>query len=403
MSGAGNFVFSGSNTYGGATTVNASSLTLDFTALPTATNVVNPLSVLTLNRAALTIKGQSGAATSQTFTALTISGSASTINVNANGSTGVTVNLGPITRVGNPTLDLPGASATFTTSSALVNGIVGGYATVNGTDWLANSSNAPPTYAVDEYVTSGTNANVDVQVGGTPDGSTANSLRFNTPTAAPLALPGAFVVNTGGILVTPNVSTGTLGITGGSLTSSGGTANNPGNNVVVDQFDTTTPFTIASAITNNGATAIGLTKAGPGVLIVTGGNTFTGPTAVFAGTLQGSVASLPTNIGVAAGANVTFNENGPTPVVWAKSLTGGGSFTKAGSNTLTISGSNFAYTGATAVNGGVLVWGSTATLATSTVNVGPGGTFNPQGTRNLARCRSRSPGPWTWSAEEEEA
>ena len=83
------------------------------------------------------------------------------------------------------------------------------------------------------------------------------------------------------------------------------------------------------------------------------------------------------------GNNVTFNETSPTPVSWTKSLTGPGSFTKAGGGTLAITGSNFAYTGATTVNGGVLAVGSTATLATSSITVNPGATFNPQGVRNL--------------------
>ena len=62
-----------------------------------------------------------------------------------------------------------------------------------------------------------------------------------------------------------------MGITGGSLTASGGTATNTLADLVVNQFNTQTPFSIASAITNSGTTAIGLTKAGPGELILTGG------------------------------------------------------------------------------------------------------------------------------------
>ncbi len=100
VAGPGNIVFSASNTYKAATIVNASSLTLDFTALTPATNVINPLSALTLNGAALNIKGNSGVATSQTFASLTIGGISPTIGVNPNGSSGVTVNLGPITARG---------------------------------------------------------------------------------------------------------------------------------------------------------------------------------------------------------------------------------------------------------------------------------------------------------------
>ena len=53
-------------------------------------------------------------------------------------------------------------------------------------------------------------------------------------------LPGSLTLTTGGILVTPNMGSGTLSITGGSLTSSGGTGNQ-GSDVTINQFNTRTP------------------------------------------------------------------------------------------------------------------------------------------------------------------
>ena len=89
--------------------------------------------------------------------------------------------------------------------------------------------------------------------------------------------------------------------------------------VVVVQGNPSAPFTISAAITNNGSTSIGLTKAGPGTLILGGSNTFTGPITVAGGSLQGSIGagSVPattTSIAVNSGTSVTFMENGPSAV-----------------------------------------------------------------------------------------
>ena len=388
-------VFSGSNSYTGATAVNGGNLTLDFTnsaVLTPATNVVCPSSALTLNSGTLNINGQPGTATSQTFASLTVSGGASTINVNPNGGYppaggGVTVNLGPITRGGQATIDLPGGvpgtpgPATFSTNGTLVNGIAGGFVTVNGTDWLAGSTPTPPsTYAPDDF--SAATNNVDVVSGGTANftgPSLVNSLRFSSSSASALTLPGALTLTTGGILVTPNVSSSALAITGGSLTASGGTGN-PGSNIVVQQFNTTTPFTIGSAITNSGTTAIGLTKSGPGTLILAGSNTFSGPTTVNAGSLQGSIAagSFPTNIAVNAGGNVTFLENGAAPLSSGIAVSGAGTLTKDGSQTLTLA-KNIFTAGLSVVNGTLNLGAVGGQSVNCPVNIAAGATLGTSG------------------------
>ena len=291
------------STYTGTTTVNSgASLTLDFTSISGGSNAISPSSGLVLNGGTMNILAQGGgAATNQTFASLTISdpgGVSPAISVNANGGSGVAVNFGSLSRVGQATIDL--SVATYAVTGTLVNGIAGGYATVNGTDWLANGT--PPGYSGDDFSVA-TN-NVDVQLGGAANytgPTTVNSLRFNTAAATPLSLPDLLTLNTGGILVTPNVGSGTLSISGGSLTASGGTAANPGSDVVVNQFNTTTPFTISSSIVNSGSLSIGLTKAGPGTLILAGSNTYSGPTTINAGSLVGTAVNFPTNITVNSG------------------------------------------------------------------------------------------------------
>ena len=177
------------------------------------------------------------------------------------------------------------------------------------------------------------------------------------------------------MLVTPGVGSSTAGITGGSLTASGGTGD-LGNDLVVNQFNTTTPFSIGASITNSGTTSIGLTKAGPGTLVLIGSNSYSGPTTVGAGTLQGSVGAgsfgNTSGIAVSSGANLVFAENSVSPVTAKFPITGAGTLTKTGSGTLTSSGG--------VPSGGLNVVGGTFNLGGSLVTnapmaVGTGGTL----------------------------
>ncbi len=380
---------SGANGYSGATGVTGGQLTLDYTSLAfPGTPVVNPASSLTLGGGTLTFNGDFSNPVNQGFAATTVAGFGSAVTV-SNGGQPVNVTLAGITRSGG-VLDLPVNAASFTTTNSNLNNnnILGGYLTVNGyTDWAANdgSDNIVPLASYDaNFASPGNNVDVSSLTPGLSGPTTINSLRFNTAPAGNLNLSGqTLTLQSGGILVTPTSAAN--GITGGALTASGSTASNTLADVVVIQGNTGAAFTIGAAIVNNGTISVGLTKGGPGKLILTGSNTYSGPTTISLGTLQGSVGggSFPatTSFSVNAGANLTFNETGP--VAWTNPVTGPGSFTLAGNGSLTISGSNFAYTGATAINGGHLTLLNTATLPTSSVTVGSGATFNPQGVRNF--------------------
>ena len=125
--------------------------------------------------------------------------------------------------------------------------------------------------------------------------------------------------------------------------------------MVVIQGNTAAPFTISSPITDNGSTPVGLTKGGPGALLLTGSNTFTGPISVSGGTLQmgtgqpGQDTLLNGNIANNGAVVLNMNAN----QTYGGTISGGGSLTKGGSGTLTLLNVS-TYGGPTTINGGTL-------------------------------------------------
>jgi autotransporter-associated beta strand protein len=160
---------------------------------------------------------------------------------------------------------------------------------------------------------------------------------------------------------TLNVNGGTLKVAdGGQLGASGvtlgsgtlqltGSAFNSSKAVTVNGGDINVPVTATISGPIGGSAP--LTKTGDGKLIVTGTNTFSSA-AVNAGTLQGNVASIKTDVALnAASANVTFDQ--PSDGAYKKVVSGDGSLTKDGSGILTLSKPQ-TYGGSTIISGGTL-------------------------------------------------
>jgi len=147
---------------------------------------------------------------------------------------------------------------------------------------------------------------------------------------------------------------------------------------------------ISSAISGSG----GLTKLGPGTLILSGGNTFTGITTISQGTLQiGSSNAIAGPILVAGGIldMTSFSDSVGVVTLGSGTITGGtgtltgtsysvtnglisailggsGALTKNGSGTVILSGTN-RYSGGTTLNEGVLSIDNNAAFGTGTITV----------------------------------
>jgi len=169
------------------------------------------------------------------------------------------------------------------------------------------------------------------------------------------------VLNLGGYGFT---RTGTVSFTGGTTQS--GTITN----------DTVAFVAQAGTVSAVLAGAAGLTKSTSGTFTLSGANNFSGTTNINAGTLQignnGTTGGLSSSSAItgSSGATLAFSRTDNYGGSFANTI-GGGIGVTLRSGTLTLSGSN-TYTGATAINAGVLAVGGSSALAGGG-NVGFGG------------------------------
>jgi autotransporter-associated beta strand protein len=180
---------------------------------------------------------------------------------------------------------------------------------------------------------------------------------------------------------------------------------------VIQQYSTGT-LTIASTLAEVGTNNCFI-KSGPGRLVLSGTNTFGGPTYInegvlTAGSAQNGTTSGPlgangvinftggtlqyssdANIAVAdysprfatgGGMQYMVDTNGRSVTFGTALASAGGSLTKSGSGTLTLNAVGNAYTGTTSINGGTLALGASALLAyTPVIDVASGATFDVTG------------------------
>jgi fibronectin-binding autotransporter adhesin len=377
--GTGTLTLTGANTYTGTTTINGGTLALDYATQNN--NKIASGAALILNGGGISILGNGAANTTQTVLGTTLNAGSSSATVTKNAAThNAALNLNTITRGVGGALNVAyagtgsGTAAVTTDSLNDSTGILGTWATVGGTDWARNSTNAADGVitAFTGYVTDtwGAGNHTDVTLVGVDpaSGSTTASLRFNATGAKTLTLAGANTLSSGGILVTGNVGANATTINGGTLAAS---------ELIIQQHNTSGALTIGSEIT--GATA--LTKAGAGTLILSGAKTYTGKTYLSGGVTQ---ISADNNMGTAPGAavadqltfaggslrlgatfnlannrGITINTAGGTidtngfSSTYAGVIAGAGNLTKTGAGILTLSGSN-SFTGGVNIDAGTL-------------------------------------------------
>ncbi|WP_082306272.1 autotransporter-associated beta strand repeat-containing protein [Pseudomonas kilonensis] len=419
--GASTQTLTGTNTYTGATTINGGTLRLDYGAATAPTsNIISSASTLNMGGGVLNAIGAAGEANTQTFNGLSVTGGNNTIGATSGTGGSMALNLGAITRTsGLVNFNLPGSGNITTTNSTL-----GGWATVNGTNYTKVVGGNILAFTTADYVNKDNastwlNNEILSDAGGTASspysGTVSGSKQIGglQYTAAANSTVTVGAGNTlgvdGTIIVAPSVGANNQTITGGSLTGTSG------GGVLGIQQNGTGNFTIASQIVDNGG-SIGFTKAGTGLVTLTNANnTHTGATTVSQGILSvGNITNGGTASGIgassAASSNLflggstlrytgltTTSDRGFTIAKSGSILgstvevtsaasnlsfnglvtsTDGANFTKTGAGTLTLGNAGNDYTGITAVSGGTL---AVNTLANGGQVSGIGASSNASG------------------------
>jgi autotransporter-associated beta strand protein len=448
-SGAGNLNLLSANTYAGNVTISGGTITAStstgrinngvatvtinsggaFTADNTAANATRITSGSTISLQGGTVRliGNATVNSSLTTTGQLILGTATqtgagpdSISVTPGASANAAVRFGSISRTTNngstmlftgPGLGAntiasltPGASnISFTAAPTLTNNILP-YAIADatggpGTDFATYSAanGVMPFTATVSNLTSGAATNpAVVNDAAAPGGSTVNSLKLLGGT---VDATNTLTISSGAILATgaSTISGGTLNLgTAGSLT---------GNIFAVADLGISSRI---NTVTPAAGQPTGIAKAGPGILTLTGPQTYVGPTRVLAGTLRlGTANGIPatSEVFIAPGAtldctafsgfsvtigslnqteatqtignnphgtvNIGFNtlvvggDNNSTTI--NTNLAGTGTLTKTGSGTMTVIG-NQSFTGSINLASGALVLGTHASDGTGLRN-----------------------------------
>jgi autotransporter-associated beta strand protein len=298
QNGTGTTVLSGNTTYSGATTVNSGTLQLNYTTANSSK--LSDSAALNLNGGTVTLVGGNHAES----VGSTILGAGTASRVTRSSGTAV-INLNAITRNTASTLDFGAAGIARTDNLNNSGGILGRYATINGTDWAVNSTNtadglitAYSAYTDLTRQSSGTKvipntptANVRITEGtGTPANITLAAATTTITTLNQSASGGtsAATINTGGnTLETSGIlaGSGAGGLTVGTSVGSG-VLRATGLELIL-QNHSNGNILVNSIITNNGAGDVtALTTAGAGSTILGANNTYTGATVVNSGSLQ---------------------------------------------------------------------------------------------------------------------
>ena len=226
---------------------------------------------------------------------------------------------------------------------------------------------------------SGNNQDISSQIS-IPSGQTANLDTDHSITLASLSggSGGLNKSGTGTLTITGSasysggttVSAGTLrlgnGTSGGSVS---GNININAANAVLEFATPSSGQTYGGIISGSGS----VTKSGAGILTLTGTNTFSGAVTISSGALLLGSGSGSVSADIVDNAALQFANS--SALTYGGAISGAGSLTKSGSGTLTLTGNNASYTGATSVSGGAcslaMEWPAASWPATFRCPAGP--------------------------------
>jgi autotransporter-associated beta strand protein len=298
-SGAGTWVLAGANSYTGNTTINDGKLKIQANAA--TSTVISDTSnfIFNTNGGMLELVGQASTNNVETLGELTPTAGASTVTLSpgAGGTAslvftdtvgGSTTGLGAVNNSAGVNFVASGAGNTVTLAG-VANGFVDPHLSYNGSNFavatggtgvLAAANYADPGFATSATVLTNA-AHNEVTGSFSQAAETTRSLKINGNQT--LNLTGLLTVNSQGLTTAATsaggiLQTGGTGVITGTGISTGGSGNLP---VRVDGASDS--LTLSAPIT---ATTGGLTKNGPGTLVLNATNAQTGQTTINEGTLQ---------------------------------------------------------------------------------------------------------------------
>jgi fibronectin-binding autotransporter adhesin len=424
----GTVTVSGANTYGGVTKVISGTLNAgSATALGSQTSL--QLTSGTLNLSGFNVGV--GSITGDTASSINLGSNTLTMQNDAANTVyaGAIVGTGAINIIVTGNLDLTGNNNTYSGGTTIGSGNV--YAdNSNSADSATGSGTV--TIGVGGSLTIGNDsatgyvANIPIVDNGTVDFSRTDSISFPnqiTGTGAVIVQDGGTITLTGNNTYTglTNITLATLkagsstalgsGTTALSFNFSGGTLDLNGFNISIGSIEGGGSGTInlgGNTLTIGGVTGSttfdgsivgtgGITLVGPGPVqqyLTNTTNTYTGPTVIGTGATLGlgfssEEGSIPDTSGVSGTGTLLFYE--PSAMSFSPAISGSLGVTLVGPGAITLSGVN-TYTGATTINAGSLVAGSTSAFGNaSPVTINGTGELNLNGFNNTI-------GPLTGSA-----